>query len=178
MNFISWSFVALFAVVLAGRLLFGRRSNEPGFVWLTIIASTVFVMWHVPVYILVMLASITIDYRAALLIDQNPREWPWRKAVLGISLTCNLLILGFFKYADFFLASVERSLNVLGLGVHLPRLGLILPIGISFYTFGSMSYTIDVYRGRLKAIRRFRDYYYFVAFFPHLVAGPIIRAGQ
>jgi alginate O-acetyltransferase complex protein AlgI len=178
MNFISWSFVYLFTTVLAGRFLFGRRKNERGFVWFTILASTVFVMWHVPIYILIMLTSISVDYTAAMFIDRAPREWPWRRAVLAVSMTVNLLILGFFKYADFSLAIAEHSLNLMGLGVHLPRLGLILPIGISFYTFGSMSYTIDVYRGRLRAIRRFQDFYYFVTFFPHMVAGPIVRAEQ
>lgn len=178
MNFISWAFVALFSMVFAGRLMFGRRKTEPKFVWFTIVASTVFVMWHVPIYILVMLTSISVDYAAALLIDSQPLDWPWRKSVLIVSMTSNLLILGFFKYSDFFLATAERSLKQVGAIVHLPRLGLILPIGISFYTFGSMSYTIHVYRGRLHAIRRFRDFYYFVTFFPHMVAGPIIRARQ
>jgi alginate O-acetyltransferase complex protein AlgI len=178
MNFISWSFVALFAVVFAARLLIGRRKTERSFVWFTIVASTIFVMWHVPVYILILLTTVTVDYTAARIIDRAPPKWPWRKAVLGISLACNLLLLGFFKYADFSITMMERSLNSMGLGVQLPRLGLILPIGISFYTFGSMSYTIDVYRRRLRAIRRFQDFYYFVTFFPHMVAGPIVRAGQ
>jgi len=178
MNFISWSFVCLFITVFAGRLLFGRRKTERGFVWFTIAASTVFVMWHVPIYILIMLTSIGVDYAAALIIDGAPREWPWRRAVLAVSMATNLLMLGFFKYADFFLIMLQRSMNAIGLGVQLPRLGLILPIGISFYTFGSMSYTIDVYRGRLRAIRRFQDFYYFVTFFPHMVAGPIVRAEQ
>jgi alginate O-acetyltransferase complex protein AlgI len=178
MNFISWAFVVLFSAVFAARLLFGRRKTERGFVWFTIVASTAFVMWHVPIYILVMLTSISVDYVAALILDRTAPEWPWRKAVLAVSMTSNLLILGFFKYADFSLTMVERSLNWLGVAVQLPRLGLILPIGISFYTFGSMSYTIDVYRGRLRAIRRFQDFYYFVTFFPHMVAGPIVRAGQ
>ena len=178
MNFISWSFVALFTIVLAARIAIGRRKTERRFVWLTILASTVFVMWHVPVYILIMLTTVTIDYTAARLIDGAPREWRWRRAVLAMALTCNLLLLGFFKYSNFSLITIEHSLNWLGMGVKLPRLSLILPIGISFYTFGSMSYTIDVYRGRLRAIRRFRDFYYFVTFFPHMVAGPIIRAHQ
>ena len=178
MNFISWSFVVLFSIVLAGRFLFGRRKTERSFVWFTMVASTVFVMWHVPIYILVMLTSISVDYTAALLIDRAPRDSTWRRAVLGVSMATNLLILGFFKYADFSLKTVELSLNLMGFDVQLPRLGLILPIGISFYTFGSMSYTIDVYRGRLRAIRRFQDFYYFVTFFPHLVAGPIVRAEQ
>jgi alginate O-acetyltransferase complex protein AlgI len=178
MNFVSWSFVVLAAVVIAGRFLFGRCKTERPFVWLTIVASTVFVMWHVPIYILVMLTSISVDYAAALIIDRAPRDSHWRTAVLGISLATNLIILAFFKYADFSLQSAERSLNLMGLGVQLPRLGLILPIGISFYTFGSMSYTIDVYRGRLRAVQRFQDFYYFVTFFPHMVAGPIVRAEQ
>ena len=178
MNFVSWSFVALFIVVLGGRLLFGHRKTERSFVWFTIAASTIFVMWHVPIYILVMLTSISVDYGAALLIDSAPRESAWRRAVLGASMATNLLILGFFKYADFSLKTVEHSLNLMGFDAQLPRLGLILPIGISFYTFGSMSYTMDVYRGRLRAIRRFQDFYYFVTFFPHMVAGPIVRAEQ
>ena len=178
MNFISWSFVVLFTIVLAARILMGRRKTERSFVWFTIIASTVFVMWHVPVYILILLTTVTIDYTAARIIDGARRDWRWRKAVLATALTCNLLLLGFFKYANFSLVTIEQSLNWLGWGVQLPRLSLVLPIGISFYTFGSMSYTIDVYRGRLRAIRRFQDFYYFVTFFPHMVAGPIIRARQ
>jgi len=178
MNFVSWSFVILFTVVMAGRLLFGRRKTGDAFIWFTIVASTVFIMWHVPAYLGIMLATITIDYTAARVMDGAPRDWPWRKAVLGSSIAANLLLLGFFKYSDFALTSVARLLNLFGLSVQVPRLDLILPIGISFYTFGSMSYTIDVYRGRLRAIRNFRDFYYFVAFFPHLVAGPIVRAGQ
>ena len=178
MNFVSWAFVSLFSAVMASRLLFGRRKTERPFVWFTIIASTIFVMWHVPIYILIMLTSISVDYAAALVIDRAPPVWPWRKAVLAVSMTTNLFILGFFKYADFALDLVKRSLSLMGLSVKMPHLGLILPIGISFYTFGSMSYTIDVYRGRLRAIRRFQDFYYFVTFFPHMVAGPIVRAEQ
>jgi alginate O-acetyltransferase complex protein AlgI len=178
MNFISWAFAALFAIVLACRLLFGRRHIERSFVWLTILASTVFVAWHVPRYLFIMLTTVTVDYTAARIIDGAPRNAPWRKTVLGISIACNLLLLGFFKYSDFFLATAEHSLNLLGVRVQLPRLNLLLPIGISFYTFGSMSYTIDVYRGRLRAIRGFEDFYYFVSLFPHLVAGPIVRASQ
>ena len=131
MNFISLSFVALFTIVFAGRLVFGRCKTERSFVWFTMVASTVFVMWHVPVYILVMLASISVDYTAARIIDSAPTESRWRRAVLCVSMATNLLILGFFKYADFFLRTVEHSLHLMGIGVQMPRLGLILPIGIS-----------------------------------------------
>lgn len=178
MNFVSWSFVVLFLSVFVGRCALGQRKTERPFVWLTIVASTVFVMWHVPIYLLIMLTSISVDYTAALIIDRASPQSRWRDVVLGLSMATNLLILGFFKYADFFLQLSQRSLERLGLSVRLPHLGLILPIGISFYTFGSMSYTIDVYRGRLRAVRRFQDFYYFVTFFPHMVAGPIVRAEQ
>src|SRR5580698_1210408 len=164
MNFVSWAFVALFTIVFAGRLLFGRSKTERSFVWFTMAASTVFVMWHVPIYILVMLTSISVDYTAALIIDRAPAESGRRRAVLGVSMATNLLILGFFKYADFSLQTIEHSLNLMGIAVRMPHLAMVLPIGISFYTFGSMSYTIDVYRGRLRAVRRFQDFYYFVTF--------------
>jgi alginate O-acetyltransferase complex protein AlgI len=178
MNFISWAFVLLFIPVFVARLVFGRRKNERPFVWLTMVASTIFVMWHVPAYILIMLTSIGVDYVAALLIDRSPDGAPRRKLFLALSMATNLAILGFFKYTNFALINIEKTLHLAHVHANLPRLGLILPMGISFYTFGSMSYTVDVYRKRLKAVTRFQDFYYFVTFFPHLVAGPIIRAEQ
>jgi alginate O-acetyltransferase complex protein AlgI len=132
----------------------------------------------VPIYVFVMLTSISVDYVAARLIGQAPEGSRRRPLLLFFSMATNLLILGFFKYADFFLRMTEQCFHAAGYGGRLPQLGLILPMGISFYTFGSMSYTIDVYRGRLKAINRFESFYYFVTFFPHLVAGPIVRAEQ
>jgi alginate O-acetyltransferase complex protein AlgI len=178
MNFISWAFVFLAIPILIGRAVFGRRKNERAFVWSTIFVSTIFVMWHVPAYITVMLTSIGVDYAAAIAIENAPAGSPRRKWFLALSMTTNLAILGFFKYTNFALMQTEHSLRLLGIRTSFRRLGLILPMGISFYTFGSMSYTVDVYRGRLKAVRRFQDFYYFVTFFPHLVAGPIVRAEQ
>lgn len=178
MNFVSWSFVLLVVPVLIGRAVFGRRKNERAFFWATILVSTIFVMWHVPAYIAVMLVSIGVDYAAALAIEAAPADSSRRKWFLALSMTTNLAILGFFKYTNFALTETEHSLRLMGVRTSFPRLALILPMGISFYTFGSMSYTVDVYRGRLKAVRRFQDFYYFVTFFPHLVAGPIVRAEQ
>ena len=178
MNFISWAFVFLAIPILVGRGVFGRRKNERAFFWATIFVSTIFVMWHVPAYIMVMLVSIGVDYAAALAIEAAPPGAPRRKWFLALSMATNLAILGFFKYTNFALLQTEHSLRLLGIRTSFTRLGLILPMGISFYTFGSMSYTVDVYRGRLKAVRRFQDFYYFVTFFPHLVAGPIVRAEQ
>ena len=99
-----------------------------------------------------------------------------RKWWLVLSLISNLSVLGFFKYFNFFVDSVQAGLAALGMNTSLPVLQVVLPVGISFYTFQSLSYTIDVYRGRLRACRSLLDFALFVAFFPQLVAGPIERA--
>ena len=99
-----------------------------------------------------------------------------RRRFLVLTVVMNLLFLGFFKYCDFFLASVTAGLERLGLGHHPAELRVLLPIGISFYTFQSLSYTIDVYRGRMTATPKLFDFALFVAFFPPMVAGPIERA--
>ncbi len=91
-------------------------------------------------------------------------------------MASNLAILGFFKYCNFFISSLQTFAASLGLHPSLHTLNIVLPIGISFFTFQSMSYTIDVYRGELRAARSFWDFALFVSFFPHLVAGPIMRA--
>jgi len=98
------------------------------------------------------------------------------KYFVTVSMIVNLALLGFFKYFDFFLASAAQGLAAMGFGRHSWALGIIVPAGISFYTFQAMSYTIDVYRGDLKPTHRFPDYLLFVSFFPHLVAGPIQEA--
>ncbi|HEX3694008.1 MAG TPA: MBOAT family O-acyltransferase [Polyangia bacterium] len=100
-----------------------------------------------------------------------------RKIFLTISMVANLAILGFFKYCDFFITSFVALLHAFGLGnVSWQPLGVILPAGISFYTFQAMSYTIDIYRGDAQPTENFPDFALFVCFFPHLVAGPIMRA--
>jgi D-alanyl-lipoteichoic acid acyltransferase DltB (MBOAT superfamily) len=99
-----------------------------------------------------------------------------RRLVLAISMAANLATLGFFKYFNFFVQGLQSLLAWLGLNTELHTLQIVLPIGISFFTFQSMSYTIDVYRGELKATKSFLDFALFVSFFPHLVAGPIMRA--
>jgi len=177
-NFVSWAFALLFALVFATRLLVGRRKTEPTLLAVVMLASTVFVMWHVPAYLLIMLTSIGVDYVAAIHIHRAPAGAPRRRWLLAGSIGTNLALLGFFKYTNFALDSAASMLAWAGWSVALPTLSLVLPMGISFYTFCSMSYTIDVYRGRIQPVARFRDFYFFVTFFPHLVAGPIIRAEQ
>ncbi len=105
--------------------------------------------------------------------------WPdaiRRKRFLILTIVMNLLFLGFFKYCDFFISTVAAGLTALGVGAHPEVLRVILPVGISFYTFQSLSYTIDVYRGRMTATPYLFDFALFVAFFPPMVAGPIERA--
>jgi len=100
-----------------------------------------------------------------------------RKAFVAVSMVANLTILGFFKYCDFFVESMRQLVEQLGFGsLGDSVLGIILPPGISFYTFQAMSYTIDIYRGEAKPTKNFADFALFVCFFPHLVAGPIMRA--
>ena len=99
-----------------------------------------------------------------------------RKTFLVISMVANLGILGFFKYFDFFVGSFTALLASFGIEASAPLLNIVLPAGISFYTFQAMSYTIDIYRGKTKPTRHFGDFALFVCFFPHLVAGPIMRA--
>ena len=155
--------------------------------------SYVFYGWANPLFSVLMLVSTTIDYVCGLFISNQFGRHAWEKPVplltpggvrtraqhiaLMVTLTSNLSLLGFFKYFNFATESWTALMTTLGL----PDLGfdlafkITLPLGISFYTFQSMSYSIDVYRGEARAIRNFVDFACFVAMFPQLVAGPIIR---
>lgn len=122
-------------------------------------------------------AVITLGYGLALPRMYALPEDRRRKTFLTVSMVANLAILGFFKYCDFFITSFQGLMHTLGLPeVSIHTLGIILPAGISFYTFQAMSYTIDIYRGEAEPTESFRDFALFVCFFPHLVAGPIMRA--
>jgi alginate O-acetyltransferase complex protein AlgI len=128
--------------------------------------------WWFPV---VLWASTCLDYIVGLRIGDAPEERR-RKVWLAVGLGVNLGVLGFFKYFNFFVGSAGDFLAWIGLPTSLHTLNIILPYGVSFYTFQSMSYSIDVYRRRLEPVRRFLDLAFFISFFPQLVAGPIVRA--
>jgi alginate O-acetyltransferase complex protein AlgI len=177
-NFVSYAFAALLLIVCVARATIGRRKVEPAYVWVLLVASLVFYGWHIPSYLWVLLVSATIDFYAALALDRPGRPSRRRKAILALSLGTNLGLLGFFKYFGFALENLQWVSERLGLGFSWPAWEVVLPMGISFYTFQSMSYTIDVYRGQLRALPRFRDFMLFIAFFPQLVAGPIVRATE
>lgn len=121
--------------------------------------------------------SITTDYLCSLKIHSSDSE-KIKKRLLILSILINLSILGFFKYFNFFSANLAHLINLFGFSVHPYVLKIILPIGISFYTFKTMSYTIDVYTGKTEPTRNYLDYALFVIFFPLLLAGPIMRAGD
>lgn len=185
MNFVSYSFLILFAVALFARVLTGQKKTEPVYVWILLGLSLLFYGWHIPVYLGILLLSTVVDYTAALAIGRLPAPAEAtaatlrrRRLLLVASLVTNLGLLAFFKYANFGVEAIESLLAAAGLPVQWGRLDLILPMGISFYTFQSMSYTIDVYRGVLAPLRSFRDFLLYVAFFPQLVAGPIVRATE
>jgi len=126
-----------------------------------------------------LLFSTTIDYWCALKmqdISESGAPHAGRKRYLYLSVITNLALLGFFKYFNFFSVSLQELLNRAGLHLSPWTLRIILPIGISFYTFQALSYTIDVYRGELHSTRNFFDFLLAILYFPHLVAGPIQRA--
>lgn len=132
--------------------------------------SLIFYSWGEVRYFPIMLASVAIDYITSNMIEKN-RDSSWKcKLFLMISVFGNLGMLFFFKYTDF----VSTNINAL-LGTAIPMLNLTLPLGISFYTFQTMSYTIDVYRGKVAAEKNLVDFSAFVVLFPQLIAGPIVR---
>lgn len=132
--------------------------------------SLVFYAWGEPIYICLMIFSTVFDYINGLLIEKFGAGTTKSKAVLIVSLIGNLGLLGVFKYSDFLINSVNSLLSL-----NIPTLNLALPIGISFYTFQTLSYTIDVYRGIVSAQHNIISFGAYVAMFPQLIAGPIVQ---
>ena len=135
-----------------------------------LVLSLIFYSWGEAKYFPIMIASIVVDYTASGLIESHRDNKLICRLGLIYSMVFNLGMLGFFKYTNFFVG----NLNAL-FGLSLPTISFVLPLGISFYTFQTMSYTIDVYLGKVKAERNFIDFGAFVVLFPQLIAGPIVR---
>lgn len=142
---------------------------------LLLVASYIFYAAWSPPYIVLLLVSTSVDWWLARLIGRT-ENLVYRRALLVLSLITNLGLLAYFKYGDFLLSNFSALLVSFGVVYHFPESLIVLPVGISFYTFASLSYTIDVYRREVKSDWGFADYALFVSFFPHLVAGPIVRA--
>lgn len=178
MSFVSYSFAILMTLVMVSRVWYRRQRTSTGYLATLLIASLVFYSWHTPGYLLVMFASTLIDFCAGLELGREGLSLPRRRALLTLSMLANLGLLCFFKYTDFAISEVESMLQWFGAEVSLPHLNLILPMGISFYTFQSMSYTIDVCRREIQPLTSFWRFFLYVSVFPQLVAGPIVRASE
>lgn len=161
-------FVLVFAMHWALRTQQARRN------WLLLCSYAFYACWDWR-FLSLLWVSTLVDWLAALRIGAT-RSGPRRRAWLALSLITNLGLLGFFKYYGFFVESATSGLAALGFDVSVSRLEIVLPVGISFYTFQTLSYTLDVHAGRLRPRRSLTDVALFVAFFPQLVAGPIVKA--
>lgn len=172
MNFNSSTYFIFLALILAGWRFLPWRFCR----WFLVVASYIFYGAAHPWYCVLLFLSTVVDYFVAIRMEheEDPRRRKW---LLGLSLGVGLTLIGVFKYGDFGIANANWLLKLLGLG-EVPLMHLILPAGISFYTFQTLSYTIDVYRRKAPATRDFCLFVLYVAYFPQLVAGPIERAGN
>jgi alginate O-acetyltransferase complex protein AlgI len=170
--FPNWPYLLFFAVVL---LVYWALPWHRGRVWWLLLASFVFYAALSRWLALIICVTSVLDYLIGLGLDAgtSPRL---RRLLVSASLLVNLGLLCYLKYANFFLDSLETGLHAAGLNASLPVLRILLPFGISFYTFEAINYTIDVYRRRVPAERSLANFMLFILFFPHLVAGPIVRA--
>ena len=170
-NSIDFAFFLPVVFVLYWCVFRGRNQQHA----LLLLASSVFYGWWDARFLLLVALSSFIDYgvgRALGITDHTPR----RRALLWVSIVANLGMLGFFKYFNFFVGNIEHAFSFFGEPLTLHHLDIVLPVGISFYTFQTMSYTIDVYRRKLVPERDLVAFMAYVSFFPQLVAGPIERA--
>jgi len=171
MLFHSWVFLLFFLLFYPVFLLTkGTRFKEP---WL-LFCSYVFYGWWNPLYLVLIVWSTTVDFSMVTLMGRTQKRKLW----LALSVINNLALLGFFKYGAFVAENLNHLFSSLGLAYSLPDPGVLLPVGISFYVFQSLSYTIDFYRGKIEKERSFIRYATFVSLFPQLVAGPVERAGN
>jgi D-alanyl-lipoteichoic acid acyltransferase DltB (MBOAT superfamily) len=173
MLFNSVQFLLFFAVVYGLYAALGRRAQNR----LLLVASYFFYGCWNPKLLSLIAISTAVDYLCGRRIEDS-RDPAARKRYVALSVATNLGILGCFKYFDFFTTSLSAMLHGLGIPVEPLRLELILPVGISFYTFQTMSYSLDVYRRQVRAERNVLDFALYVAFFPQLVAGPIERGAR
>ena len=177
MLFNSLDYILFLGIAVAGFWLLARHAQLR--IIFVFVASCLFYMaWH-PAYIVLILGSTVLDYAVGLRIHAT-NDAKARKRWLVVSLVANLGLLGLFKYFNF---ASQATADVLGLffGIEIPNppfLDVLLPVGISFYTFQTLSYTIDIYRRKLEPTRNFFQFAFFVTYFPQLVAGPIVRASQ
>ena len=173
MSFISISFLLFLPLTFAVYWLLGKCLRWQNL--LIVLASYIFYGWWDWRFLLLIFLTSVSSYWSGLYIGRSSKPH-LRKWIATANIVFNLLILGFFKYYNFFVDSLQDMLSVIGWQLDLPTLHLILPVGISFYTFQSLSYTIDVYRQKKESTKDVIGFFAYISFFPQLVAGPIERA--
>ncbi len=174
MLFNSFSFLVFFPIVLLVYFVIPRKVR---YIWLLICSYYFYMGWNAK-YALLLLASTAITYAAGVLIGRMKDEPVGRKLAVAISLVINFGILFLFKYFQFAVSAIEQVLSRVGITFEAPAFDVLLPVGISFYIFQAVGYTIDVYRGKIEPEKNFLRYALFVSFFPQLVAGPIERSSN
>ena len=180
MQFNSLAFFGFFSIFYLIYLVLQRRIRLQN-LWL-LLASYVFyglISWRfLPVLIFITLSDFCLGILMGRFATPATGKVTIRKILIYISLVIDLGLLAFFKYNNFFVDDFTRALNSIGIGADLVTLNILLPIGISFYVLKSLSYTLDVYRGRQIPSNNLLEYGIFIAFFPALLAGPIDRPGK
>ena len=172
MIFASMLFIWIFLpVTLVLYYLLSFTGKQELLNLLLLLASIFFYAWGEPRYILLLFISVAVNYAGGMMIEHFRQVPSYRKAALALIVAINLLLLGYFKYYNFF----ADNINALFHGEIIPERDIVLPIGISFYTFQAMSYVIDLYRGRCLLQRSFFKLLLYIMFFPQLIAGPIVR---
>ncbi len=170
MTFNSWEFLIFYPVVLLLYFILPKRAKWP----MLLIASYFFYMCYSPDLVFLIFGTTLVSWISAKLMERTERK-ALKRTALVLPLVCSLGVLFFYKYFDFLSNSIFSALGAFGLKSDPVLLNLALPVGISFYTFQTLSYVIDVYRGNVKTEKNFFFYALFVSFFPQLVAGPIER---
>jgi alginate O-acetyltransferase complex protein AlgI len=174
MLFHSFAFLLLFATTFA--VYWSIKNHRRRVAWLVIASIIFYANWNAPLVSLIAFSAV-FDFLIARWIEASTLPVR-RKVLLTVSITASLGLLAYFKYTNFLIDATCSTAHLLGIEMTRPVFQVVLPLGISFYTFETISYVVDVYRGRLKAERNFLDYALFLMFFPHLIAGPIVRPGH
>lgn len=179
MIFNSMQFLIFFPIVFLIYFLFPPKIR---YIWLLVASYYFYMCWN-PKYIFLILFSTIVTYISGIAIERvkekktdNKRKIYYLRGCVAIGFILNLLILFYYKYFKFTVDSINRLIGIINLQIAMPFYDAILPVGISFYIFQALGYTVDVYRGEIKAERNFLRYALFVSFFPQLVAGPIERS--
>lgn len=170
MQFTTIEFLIFLAIAAVGGYIIPLKWK---YLWLLVMNFIFYMIWN-PLYVLFLIYSILVTWAGALSLQRAER----RKLVLWICGLLNLSILFWFKYSGFAFHNLERCMTYLGITFKAPTVDLLLPLGISFYTFQSLGYMMDVYKGKISAQKNLAQYALFVSFFPQICAGPIERAGN